>query len=315
MPMMRKSSLDGIESAPRWIVVFLGAYLIVHLLALYLWNMVGQAFPVQGTSGGTSALSVTAMAAVELWLCVLVLRSFPAGAPLRRAWMLITFAAAAQAVSGGLAQLLGSNWLLNPLMWGGHARTGLIEQIRRGALIAGGPVQLALLAAGMLAALRVLRKFGFWVRPSAADWAVCGIIYVLTLFRFGEAGAASLAGRPIGVEDWISLAGLPVLCVLFLEAMLLRQSVVHMGNGLISRCWVAFMCGIFLMGAGELALWVIPHYWHAWPLDMIASLIRFPTAAVFALAPACQVAAQRRAIKPASDGSEDLATGVPALAR
>jgi len=53
----------------RWIVVFLGAYLIVHLLALYLWNMVGQAFPVQGTSGGTSALSVTAMAAVELWLC------------------------------------------------------------------------------------------------------------------------------------------------------------------------------------------------------------------------------------------------------
>jgi hypothetical protein len=75
------------------------------------------------------------------------------------------------------------------------------------------------------------------------------------------------------------------------------------------------MCGIFLMGAGELALWVIPHYWHAWPLDMIASLIRFPTAAVFALAPACQVAAQRRAIKPASDGSEDLATGVPALAR
>src|ERR1035438_6063786 len=48
---------DGIESAPRWIVVFLGAYLIVHLLALYLWNMVGQAFPVQGTSGGTSALS------------------------------------------------------------------------------------------------------------------------------------------------------------------------------------------------------------------------------------------------------------------
>jgi len=313
--MTRKSSLDGIESAPRWIVIFLGAYLIVHLFALYFWNMAGSAFSIQGTSGGTSGLSVTAMAAVGLWLCLLVLRSFPRGAPLRPAWMLITLAAAAQAVSGALAQLLGSNWLLNPLMWGGQARAGLIEQIRRGALIAGGPVQLALLAAGMLAALRVLRRFGFWARPSAADWAVSSIIYLLALCRLGEAGAASLAGRPTGVEDWISLAGLPILCVLLLEAMLLRRSVVHMGSGPIAKCWAAFMCGIFLMGAGELALWVIPHYSHAWPLDMIASLIRFTTAAVFALAPACLVAAQRRAIKPAGDGREDLATGVPALAR
>jgi len=315
MPMTRKSSLEGIESAPRWIFLFLGAYLIVHLFALYFWNAAGHVFSIEGTSGGTSALSVTAMAAVGFWLCLLVLRSFPAGAPLRPAWMLITFAAGAQAASGALAQLLGSNWLLNPLAWGGPARSGLIEQIRRGALIAGGPFQLALLALGMLVALKVLRKFGFWVRPSAADWAICAIVYLFALCRFGEAGAASLAGRQFGFEDWISLAGLPILCVLFLEAMLLRQSVVHMGNGLISRCWAAFMCGIFLTGAGQLALWVIPHYSHAWPIEMIASLIQFATVAVFALAPACQVAAQRRAIKPASDQPEDLATTVPALAR
>jgi hypothetical protein len=314
MPITRKSSLDGIESAPRWIVVFLGAYLIVHLFALYFWNMAGHAFSIEGTSGSTSALPVTAMAAVNLWLCLLVLRSFPAGAPLRRAWMLITCAAVAQAAAGALAQLLGSDWQLNPLLWGGQARAALVEQIRHGALIAGGPVQLALLAAGMLAALRVLRKFGFWVRPSAADWAVASIVYVFTLCRFGEAGAASLAGRLIGIEDWSSLAGLPFLCVLVLEALLLRQSVVHMGNGLISKCWAAFMCGIFLTGAGEMALWVIPHFSHAWPIEMIGSLITFPAAAAFALAPACLVAAQRRAIKPASDRPEGLATSVPALA-
>ena len=313
--MTRKSSFEGIESAPRWIVLFVGAYLIVHLFALYLWNAAGHVFSVQGSSGGTSALSVTAMAVVNLWLCLLVLRSFPAGTPFRPAWMLITFAVAAQAVSGALAQLLGSNWLLNPLLWGGHARLGLIDQIRRGALIAAGPVQLALLAGGMLVALRILRKHGFWVRPSAADWAVSSIIYLFALCRFVEAGVASLAGRQIGFEDWTALAGLPMLCVLFLEAMLLRRSVVNMGNGLISRCWMAFMCGIFLTGAGELALWVIPHYPHAWPLDMIESLVRFPTAAVFALAPACLLAAQRRAIKPAGEQPKDLATSVPALAR
>lgn len=313
--MTRKTSWDRIESAPRWILLFLSGYLIVHLFALYLWNATGQAFSIQGPSDGTAALSVTAMAAVDLWLCLLVLRSFPTGARLRSAWMLIALAAAAQAASGVLAQFLGANWLLNPLAWAGQARSGLIEPIREAALVAGGPVRLALLAAALLAALRVLRKFGFWVRPSAADWAVSGIVCLFTLCRFGEAGAASLAGRPIGFEDWMSLAGLPILCVLFLEAMLLRQSVVRMGGGLISKCWAALTCGIFLTGAGELALWVVPHYSHGWPLQLVGSLTAFPTAAVFALAPACLVAAQRRAIKPVRDRREDLATGVPALAR
>ncbi len=313
--MTRKTSLEGIESAPRWIVMFLGAYLVVDLLVFYLWSAAGQVFSIQGTTDSTSALSVTGMAAVDLWLCLVVLRSFPAGAPLRPAWMLFTLAAAARAASGVLAQLLGTNWLLNPLVWAGHARSGLIEQIRHCALIAGGPVRLALLAAAMLAVLRIMRRFGFWVRPSATDWAMSGIVGLFTLCRFGEAGAASLAGRPIGLENWISLAGLPILCVLFLEAMLLRQSVIRMGNGLLTRGWVALVCGILLTGAGEVALWVIPHYSQTLPLAMFGALIQLPIAAAFALVPAYQVAAQRRAIKPASSSPEGLAAGVPALAR
>src|ERR1035437_6121527 len=226
MPMTRKTGFGGLESAPRWIVMFLGAYLTVDLFGLYLWNAAGQVFSIQGPADSTSALSVTGMAGVELWLCLVVLRSFPAGAPLRSAWMLITLAAAARAASGVLGQLRGTNWLLSPLVWTDHARSGLIEQIRHSTLIADGPVRLALLAAAMLAVLRVLGKFGFRVRPSATDWAMSGIVCLFTLCRFGEACAASLAGQQIGLENWISLAGLPILCVLFMEAMLLRRSVV-----------------------------------------------------------------------------------------
>ena len=138
-------------------------------------------------------------------------------------------------MSGIVAQHLGSNWLLNPLVWTGHTSEGLIEQIRHSALIAGGPVRLALLAAAMLKVLRVLEKFGFRVRPSAADWAMSGIVWLFTVCRFAEAGAASLAGRQISAENWISLFELPILCVLFLEAMLLRQSITRMGNGLLTR--------------------------------------------------------------------------------
>jgi hypothetical protein len=292
--MTRKTNMDGMESAPRWIFTFLGGYLIVHLFVLYVWNAAGQVFSIQGTSDGTSALSVTAMAGVDLWLCLVVLRSFPAGAPLRTSWMLIALAAGARVAAGVLAQ---------------------IEQIRLAAPIAGGPVRLAFLAAAMLGVLRILRQFGFWARPSATDWAVSGIVCLFTLCRFAEAGAASLAGRPIGLEDWISLAGLPILCVLFLEAMLLRRAVLRMGNGLVTKGWLALVCGILLTGAGEVALWVIPRDSQTLPLGLFGALIRLPVAAAFALVPAYQVAAQRRAIKPAGDQPEDLATVVPALAR
>ncbi len=309
--MMQNTNPDGLESAPRWIVMCLGAYLIVDLFVLYVWNAAGQVFAIQGTTSSASALSVTGLAGVDLWLCLVVLRSFPAGAPLRSAWMLVTVAASARVASGVFSQLLGTDWPLNPLAWAGQARSGLIEQIRISALIAGGPVRLALLAAAVLALLRILRKFGFRVRPSATDWAMSGIVCLFTLCRFGEACAASLAGRQIGVEDWISLAGLPILCLLFLEAMLLRQSILRMGNGLVTRGWVALAWGIVLTGAGEVALWVIPHYSQTLALGMADTLIRLPIAAAFALVPAYQVAAQRRAMKPAEGPCEDLAAGVP----
>lgn len=272
--MMRKSEFGGIESAPRWILMLAGAYLIASSFALYLWNLAGQIFTVRGTPGGTPSLAVTSMAAVDLGLCLVVLRSFPAGAPLRTAWFLIALASALRTASGAMGGLLGTS--------GQHA-----------AWIAGGPVQMALLAAGIFELLRVLRRFGFWRRPGAADWAVCGLGLLFLLCRVVEA-----AGRPIGMENWVSLAGLPILCVLFLEAMLLRHSVVQMGNGMIGKCWAALVAGIFLTGAGEVALWAIPHYSQTLPLSVYEALVRLPIAAAFALVPAYQVAAQRRALKP-----------------
>lgn len=275
MELTREVSLGRLQETPRWIVLCVGAYLAVDLFVLYICRTDAQVFSIQGNSDSSAALSVTAMAAVGFYLSMLVLRSFRAGEPLRRPWMAIMLAAGAQAVSGALAQVLGADWVLK---------------------IAAGPLRMALLAAALLVVLRHLRKFEFWVRPSATDWAVCGIACLFTLCRFVEAGRTSATG---GAVDWTSLAALPLLCILVLEAMLVRQSVMRMGRGPIAKCWAAFMCGIFLTGLAELALWIVPHFSPAWPPSAIGSLVQFPTAAVFALAPAYQLMAQRLATAPA----------------
>ncbi len=278
--------MGSLAEAPRWIVICIGLYFAVDLFVLYVWKVTAQVFPIQGPADSTSGLSVVAMAGVGLYLSMVALRGFQSGAPLRPAWILITLAAAAQAVSGLLTQVLET---------GG----------RFTAQIAGGPVRLVLLAAAMPMVLRALRKFGFWVRPRAMDWAAFGIVCLFTVCRFAERGVA----------DWASLARLPILCVLFLEAVLLRRSVLRMGSGPIAKCWAAFSYGIFLTVLAEIALWVIPHYSQALPPAIVGSLLRFPTAAVFALVPAYQLMAQRRATDTAVGLPKNLATGIPALAR
>jgi hypothetical protein len=299
--MTRAEDWRGLESAPRWIVTFTGAYLLLGIFALYVWCVLAQRFSIEAPSNGAEALSVTAMAATQAWLCLLALRSFQPGAPLRRAWLLILLSAASRTVGGLVVQLLGTAWMLNPL-----ASPTQIERIHRTAVVVAEPVQMALLAAGLAVALVVLRRFGFWTRPKAMGWALAGVVLLFGLFRLGETVAAWMAGGPFGAGALALFRNL-VLCVLLLEALLLWQSAASMGRGLVAKCWRAFAIGIFVTGFGEAAFWTIGHYF---PGRLVASLewyVWFPAAAVFALAPAYCVAAVRRATGRVSPPSKRLA--------
>jgi len=312
--MTRESGFDRIQFAPRWVFLFLGGNLLVHLFLLYVWNAAGQVVSIQGTTDSTNAFSVTIMAGLALWLHFVVIRSFPSGSPLRSTWCWLTVAAAAATAAGLFGQFLGSDWLLNPLTWTARPRTGLIGQIRLTALIAGGPLRLIVLAAAMRPLLRTLRRFHFQARPNAIEWIVPGIFCLFTAGRLVETGSGWLGSHPVRTEDCVALAGLPVLCLLFFQGVLLRKSLSRMGTGLIARGWIALECAILASGAGEIILWVIPHFWPA-PPAAISTLIHLPITAAFALVPALTLAAQHRAMQSAAQHPENLPTGIPALAR
>jgi hypothetical protein len=169
-----------------------------------------------------------------------------------------------------------------------------------------------LLGTGLAAAHRVMRQFGFSSRLRALDWAAFAIVVQFTLSCFAEAAFGSDSGRHLTFQNLISLAGHAILCVLFLQGMRLRNSLRLMGTGLVSKCWTALMCGIILTGIGDVVLWVIPHYFAGWPMAIVESLVRIPSAAAFALAPAYQVAAQRRATQSPEIPEVELVAGVPA---
>ena len=299
--MTRTEDWTPIKSAPRWIIAVTGTYLCLGALALYVWSHAAPAFSMQATPGGAEALSVIGMAAAQAWLCVLALRAFQPGAPLRRAWLLIMLSAATH-VAGGLLSQVAS--LPSSLAF------GEAEQIHRTALLLSGPVQMALLAAGLLVALRILWKLGFWVRPKATGWAVASILVMFTLTRF----AATAAGQPTA-DVAISLVRSLLLCVLSVEALFLWLSAARMGKGPIAKCWRAFAIGIFVIGFGEAALWAIGSYFPGWLVAALEWYAWFPAVAVFALAPAHTVAAIRRATgRVASSSSALPVAGFPRTA-
>ena len=270
--MTRPQDVTGLQSAPRWIVAITGVYVFVGLVGLYLWHVATQ-MSMQLSSAGAESLSVVGMAVAEAWLCVLALRSFPKGAALRPAWLLILLSASLRAACGVVAHLFGLGW--QPIRWSFPFLSG--------------PIQMALLGAGLLVVVRVLRNSGFRARLGASDWALAAVVAVaLALAVQVDAGGVA------------ALAGHVLLLALFLEALLLRRSLARMGRGLVAKCWSASAIAILMMAFGQAILGVVVRYAPAWPVAAFQRYTSFLAAAALALAPAYQVAAQRRATQRGS---------------
>jgi hypothetical protein len=86
----------------------------------------------------------------------------------------------------------------------------------------------------------------------------------------------------------------PLLCIVLLEALLLRRMVMKMGGGLVERCWTSYSVAILLTAAGDLAFWLLGFRVRG---DAVALswLVWYPAAAAYALGPAWQLEAIRYA--------------------
>jgi hypothetical protein len=90
----------------------------------------------------------------------------------------------------------------------------------------------------------------------------------------------------------------PLLGLLLVAAVLLRQPVQEMGNGLIGRCWGAYIAAIFLTFVAGMGTWATNAGYLPWQYGFVNSVAGLLAALAFALAPAHQVEAIVRARYP-----------------
>ena len=289
-------ALPYVEAIPRvvgWATVLL---LMAGMGDIAAWRFSGNWTWVSGFFSYPGALFLVACGALGAWLSFLCWRHFSAGDMLRPAWLLITICAAVQLCAALVRQVLGAESLINPLRYCSSPHNH--EIIARAYQIGGqlSPLYMVFLAAGLFRVLQVCRRSGVLGALKPVDMLLLVIVIGYTVHYFVNVvfspqhpeGPAS-AGRIIG---WTSD---PLLCILLLEAILIRRSTANMGWGLISRCWLAFTAAIFLTSLGDVGLWASARGIGPDLLQAASWYVWFLPAACFALAPAYQLQAMLHA--------------------
>ena len=301
---------------PFAILLSTAALLAIGIAAAVAWWQTGNPIWIQSFFSYAGALFLVACSALGCWASLHCWKRFSSGDLLRPAWLLISLSALAQLVGGVITHVFGNAALLS--------RITLLDVSPNAALIvrAGeygrlfSPAYMVFLALGLLYVLKACRENGLIGRFRRVDIVLLLIVVAYTVNFLATVVLAShqLARRQAvtPIHDWTSD---PLLCILLLEAILIRRSIGNMGWGLIARCWFSFTAAIALTSVGDVGLWA---WWKGYlpPALAVASwYVWFLASAAYALGPCYQLqallhATSRRKIENPFTSSRPLQNAV-----
>ena len=287
-----------------FIVIATLLYLVGGLAAYVLWQFTGNPLWIEQFFGLPSVIVLIWLAALQLWFSVQVCAEFSPDEPMRLAWQLISGAALFNLVGTIGVQVFSGQKDWNPLVhtswWSGPLGKTIFDTGQ----VLQGTCRFALLAAGLWCVLMLYRESGFLGRLHVFDWLLLTASVAYFIREASDLIAALLAGKQPRLGEILLWPVDPILCLLFAEAMLLHRSVQRTGMGLIGRCWRTFSAGIFLILLGDVMIWATAYGYLPWPWSSLEWYVWMPAAAAFALAPAYQLEAIRRAGSPEAAPSE-----------
>jgi hypothetical protein len=272
----------------------LGMAAYAHFLVTGRYVVLGWYFSTFGT------LFFLVMTATECCLALICRSWFDPDEPMRLAWGMIACAALAR-----LAGVLLRAFSDGQLPWGHWLQFGLIPRglftnFSQMGLVVGGPLSMAFLAVGLGRVLGIQRKFHLLASLTRADKALLVLVVAFSVSQLAINLPLLANHQSLGtVLLWLSD---PLLSLLLIEAILVRRSVIRMGQGLVAKCWGMFVLAIVVTSAGDAAIWAGSHNLLSEPMTALSWYIWFVAAAAFASAPAYQLAA----ISLTRDGSIHL---------
>ncbi|MBV9266787.1 MAG: hypothetical protein JO061_11520 [Acidobacteriaceae bacterium] len=258
---------------PRVIVLSTLALLITGLAAGLLWWQTGNPVWIRLFFSYPGALFFVGASLLQVYLSFRCAALFSSGDLLRPAWFLIAFSGLAR-LAGDILRLFGRE-TFSPLF---------------------SPVSMLSLAFGLYRVLRACRQNGIFGQLRLSDSLLIGPVVVYTVDFFATVVLASGSQSATSwVQRVLSWTSDPLLCVLLIQAILIRRSVANMGWGLIARCWISFTAAIFATSLGDVGLWAWSKGYLPPPLETASWHVWFVASAAFALGPAYQLQAMLHA--------------------
>lgn len=306
--MRLRGYLDAEPRLVRWILLAGGVQLAAGLAVGLLWLLTSEPAWIRLYFLYLGPVFLAGVAGLELTLGLTAWAYFGPGDPLRPAWLLASLAGACR-----LTGLLASHWLgaepslLAHRLWLNTWDPSAVLSFPRLGLTAGGQAAMAALCCGLLVVIHAYRRHGLRGELGPPEWVVVGSAALFPLLELRD--AASWIAGPLNTQApfrIISLVAAPLAALSLYVALLLRRSSLNMHGGLIARCWGSYSLGIFATVCGYLGAWAITHGYLRWQARVLVGLVWYVSAMAYALGPAYQVTAIRRARRAALElaGSE-----------
>ena len=273
----------------RLIWVLLALHLALGMVAYGNFLLTGQYVLLGWYFSILGTLFFLVMTATECALALVCRSWFDSDEPMRLAWGMIACAALAR-LAGVLVRAVSDGHL----PWGywhgtGEPAGGLFASLNQFGLVVGGPLSMAFLAVGLGRVLSIQRRFRLLGSLTRGDKALLFLVLAFSIsqvfINFPLTGNHPSLGTTL---LWLSD---PLLSLLLVEAILVRRSVVRMGQGLVAKCWGMFVLAIVVTSGGDAAIWGTTHGVLSESMTALSWYVWFVAAAAFASAPAYQLAA------------------------
>ena len=270
-----------------WIVTAIhltvGAAAYAHFLISGRYEVITRYFEVFGS------LFFLLMTAAEFSLALICRSWFDVDEPMRLAWSMIALAGLARLAGTGIREGADGHLPWGSPQWLVSYHGGLFANLSQLGAVVGGPLSMAFLAFGLGRVLSIQRRFRLPGSLTRVDKALIALILAFSISQLAINLPLLRWQNPLGtILLWMSD---PLLALLLVQAVLVRRSVVRIGQGLLAKCWGMFVVAIVTTSLGDAAIWANSQSFWPQSLTVLSWYIWFIPAAAFASAPAYQLAA------------------------